>query len=113
MGNSAVAKKALHVSPSIAFRVQNNDLYMAMVRSGDVQNATLPLLPDLIAHYNVLLYAGQQDATLGVRSLDAATSKMFRMSGAARWREAWTLAPKLTWRLGSPPQLQLMGPEGA
>ena len=49
---------------------------MAMSNSGDAQNASAPLLPLLMAHYDVLLYAGQMDATLGPISLDAAVDKV-------------------------------------
>jgi hypothetical protein len=47
-----------------------------MSNSGDAQNASAPLLPLLMAHYDVLLYAGQMDATLGPISLDAAVDKV-------------------------------------
>ena len=52
-------KSALHVPVNRTWVSQNNDVYMAMANSGDAQNASLPLLPGLMAHYKVLLYMSQ------------------------------------------------------
>ena len=116
--NSSAVRRALHARPGRAWVEQNNAVYMAMSNSGDAQNASAPLLPLLMAHYDVLLYAGQMDATLGPISLAAAVDKVMTMEGAAQWAPAWAAAPKRTWRVTDfaaekLAQLSLMGAEEA
>jgi vitellogenic carboxypeptidase-like protein len=117
--NSDAVRSALHAVPGRKWVEQNNVVYMAMSNSGDAQNASAPLLPTLMAHYDVLLYAGQMDATLGPISLAAAVDKVMAMEGAAaQWAPAWKAAPKTTWRVTDYAserltQLELMGAESA
>jgi hypothetical protein len=109
----ADVKSALHANRARMFQTQNNKVYMAMSASGDAQNATLPLLPTLLESYDVLLYAGQMDATLGPMSLHSAVKKLMTMAGAARYAQAWEAATKVTWRLQrvNGPQLEGRSPQ--
>ena len=66
----------------------------------------------------VLLYAGQMDATLGPMSLHAAVKKIMTMPEPVKdgWQQKWTTAPKLTWRLrrhSNISQIDVMGKEDA